>query len=213
MNGAIHRRCNTTAAIGLLVAAAAAACQDHESVGARQTFAFVVPATGAAIQVTAAQSRELAGTQLRFPGRTFAADTAITIELGGKPIAGGDTVPLGPVVIVGPAGTTLAMSVVLTIPVTAPGASEPVMILSKAAGAAPTRIGATLTADSRAATGYVDRLGAFQAARLAMPPQPRDGGGSPRVPDGGQPLGGRCALDEHCQTGLRCVGGACQSAR
>jgi hypothetical protein len=81
------------------IALAAAGCEDRELVGSR--FVKSVPITarmGGTITVTAAESPELAGTQLMISAAALSADVTITIALGTKPIA---QFPAGPVVVLG----------------------------------------------------------------------------------------------------------------
>jgi hypothetical protein len=106
----------------LAVAAAAAACQDYQSVGSRYLKrTFVSAVTGGVVEISAEESPELAGTQLYIAPRALAADTTITVEMGTTAIA---RHPAGPVVWFGPPGTALRSPGRLTLPSSPDGAGQ-----------------------------------------------------------------------------------------
>ncbi len=73
---------------------------------------------GATIEVSAAESPELAGTKLVIPAGSLAADTTISVALQRQSIAVAPNLPAGAVAIWGPAGTTFTTGAELTMPFT-----------------------------------------------------------------------------------------------
>lgn len=118
MPPAEHRR---TATVAVVLAAAtlvvAPGCDDNQLAASRYVKRMLVPArTGGIIVVGADDSPELAGTRLVIAPEALAADTVITVELRGRPVA---TSPAGPVVAFGPAGTELRQAARLSLPIDA----------------------------------------------------------------------------------------------
>jgi hypothetical protein len=165
------------AAAGLLVG-----CQEERMVASLYAKSvFVSARAGATVEVTAADSPTLAGTSLVLGQNVLPADTTITVELGLTSLA---SLPVGPVVILGPAGTPLRGATRLSIPLY-PGTS-PQGLLGEVKDADGQRRMINVDVDV-AQPGRVflmiDRLATFQAGkRPAVAPPPVPPGIPPPVP-------------------------------
>ncbi len=167
--------------VALLLALAAAGCQDREVVGSvAGKGVLVLAARGALITVTAEEDPVLAGVWLRIPPGSLPHDLEIRIERGGRNLAGAATLPAGPAVIVQPAGTTLAIPARLRLPVTPGTPTDRLFIEEEDSDGRRARLASTLRPDSGTAEADIDRLVAFQVLRVdpgaaadaGLPPPP-----------------------------------------
>ena len=184
-----------------VVLLASAACDQSRTVGSRWVSDRVVlAAQGAVIQVTAADSADLAGAALRLEPGSLVADTFITVEAAAD-LLPGEPHPAGPAVLWGPAALSLAHSASMSLPVKlGPGQSlaDLVVIAADGQGHLGKLEHAQLAVDSGGAlvTFSVPRLGTYQAAAVV-----RCGADHATCPSGEQcHPGGECGPPPPCTT-------------
>jgi hypothetical protein len=159
-----------------LVAAALAAgpgCDDSRLAASRYVKRMhVLASTGGVIEITADESRELAGTRLIIGPGALAVDTTITVELRSRPVARS---PAGPVVAFGPPGTELRSDARLALPAdtTAAASGEPLILEAQDEDGQRWILSRRdMAVDVTGALGHVNvrRLAAFQIGRWPMAP-------------------------------------------
>jgi hypothetical protein len=166
----------------LLVAMAAAGCQDREVVGSIVPVKSVpvTAASGAFITVTAEEDPVLAGVWLNIPPGSLPRDLTVTIERGGQDIASTTTLPAGPVVIVGPVGTQpSSRTTILGLPLQQGTMSQRAFVEVREADGRRLTVNSLKGPDAPDAESYVFRFAAFQAARLRPGAAEPDGGVPP----------------------------------
>jgi hypothetical protein len=170
--------------LALLLAVAAASCQDREVVGAVPVKSvLVMAASGGLITVTADEDPVLAGMFLRIPPGSLPRDLTVTIERGGQDLASSTTLPAGPVVIVGPLGTQLSIrTTLLGLPVTQATTSDRLFIEVRETDGRRATLAAATGPDAPGAQAYIDQFAAFQAVRLPPGAAAPDGGLPPPPP-------------------------------
>lgn len=105
--------CRLAASIAVLLCCA---CSPTQLVGSKYVKSETVGTQGATLTVSAADSLELAGTQLVIPAGALSAETQITLELGLEGLVAGTDKGAGEIVHWGPSGTKFAKPVTMTLP-------------------------------------------------------------------------------------------------
>jgi hypothetical protein len=154
--------------VAVAVAGGPAGCQDREVVGGVVVKSVpLTAASGGYITVTADQDPLLAGMWLSIPPGSLPRDLTVTIERGGQDLAGTTTEPAGPVVIVGPVGTSLAIPALLGLPARQGTTSDRLFIEVRDPDGGRSQVEAAATGpDTLIARVDIDRFAAFQAGRL-----------------------------------------------
>lgn len=101
-----------------LALAAACGTQDAENLGSVHVkSALISAAAGGELAVTAQDYAPFAGVKVQFPAGALAQDTKITVDIGAASLMDEDATSVGPVVELGPSGTTFSTPVTITLPV------------------------------------------------------------------------------------------------
>jgi hypothetical protein len=166
--------------LALLLAVAAAGCQDREVVGAITVKSvLVMAARGGSITVTADEDPVLAGVLLQIPPGSLPRDLTVTIERGGQDLTRTTSLtPFGPVVIVGPRGTRLSSPALLAVPVRPETTSDRLFIYAPDTDGGRATLASTRRPNAASALADIDRFDAFQAVFVplpALPPPPPAG--------------------------------------
>jgi hypothetical protein len=153
--------------LALLLAVAAAGCQDREVVGGITVKSVLVTAaSGGVITVTADEDPVLAGLWLRIPPGSLPRDLTVTIERGGQDIVGPTTVTASPVAIVGPVGTPLSIPARLGLPVRAGTASDRLFVEMQDPEGRRSRLAPIRGTDTASTQADIDWFAAFQVGHL-----------------------------------------------
>jgi hypothetical protein len=182
-----------------LTALAGTGCPSSRLVASTYVKQQLVPAAqGGTLTVTSGDSAQLAGTVVDIPAHALKTDTTITIGIGPADITPANATPVGPVVDLGPSGTSFTAPVRVTLPYTTTSGTLPppdhlFVAVVEATGPHQRIENGALGFPSLGAVSFdVIGFSQFQVGLDSL------------VPDAG-PCGGQCPSNSSCDGISQCV--------
>lgn len=135
--------------LGIAAAFVLAGCNEKDPVqlGSTHVESLDIGATGGIIEISRDESQEIAGARVEVPNGALSSVVRITVGIGDESIVNGGGSSAGPVVDLGPDGTTFAKPISVTIPYRGEPIEDRLQVWVKSGGAISTIPAGELTID------------------------------------------------------------------